>query len=237
MIVYHGTNKNFKNFDPKKILSGEGIAKRGHGFNFSDDYEVALHYLKNSTDKQGYIIHASIPEKEDMINLDETASNCCKYSLPELSYLIAEEQDIDLMSYFEDASNHDEVSFSYSDDRANLMFERILADANDNEAWEELHEFSPGYDWKTFKIILSKTTDFEFSDFSTGETLYNHLIHIFDSPEKTSSFFNKHSIYGTYSKETLSNNSGHSYVVFDKDNASIIKKEKIDFARKNKISF
>lgn len=48
-ILYHGSPVDFDHFDFSKISSGDGLAKYGWGFYFSDSKSTAIDYAKKLT--------------------------------------------------------------------------------------------------------------------------------------------------------------------------------------------
>jgi hypothetical protein len=230
MIVYHGTSEKFKNFEKEKIYSGEGVAKRGYGFNFSIDPEVAIHYFNSSGKDNGYIIKASVPDKDYLLNLDETVNKCLpNMTIYDFALELAKKEGVDLEDYFEQAMEDEDVSLSYSDNRAREMFERFVVDATDDEAMTELKEWSPGYDWKKFEKALSNYVDFEFdANWSTGESLYEHLTHTLGGTEKVAEFLSSLQIGGTYGHEPISKDeSAISVVVFNPSDINILERKEI----------
>lgn len=239
MIVYHGTPNKFEAFEKEKIYSGEGLAKRGYGFNFTIDPEVATHYFNSSGKDKGYLLKASVPDKEYLLNLDETVNNCLpNMTLYDFALELANKEGVDLEDYFEQAMEDEDVSLSYSDDRAREMFERFVVDATDDEAMTELKEWSPGYDWKIFEKALSNSVGFEFdANWATGESLYEHLTHQLGGTEKVAEFLSSLNIDGTYGHEPISKEkTAISVVVFNPSDINILEKKELksDFKKQSK---
>ena len=239
MIVYHGTPNNFKNFEKEKIYSGEGLAKRGYGFNFTIDPEVAIHYFNSSGKDEGYLIKASVPDKEYLLNLDETIENCLpNMSLYDFALELAEKEGVDIEEYFEEAMEDEGISMSFSDERAREMFEKFVVDATNDVAMSELKEWSPDYNWASFEKVLAKTVGFEFdSNFSTGESLYEHLTHALGGTEKVAEFLSSLHIEGTYGHEPISKDkSAISIVVFNPSDINILEKTELksDFKKQSR---
>ena len=63
-IVYHGTNRLFKEFDKSQFLTGEGYNIWGEGFYFALDKNIALEYAKTTSKR--YLISPSGEEQFDL---------------------------------------------------------------------------------------------------------------------------------------------------------------------------
>jgi len=213
------------------------VAKRGYGFNFTMDQDVAIHYFNCSGKDDGYLIKASIPDREYLLNLDETIENCLpNISLYDLALELGEKNGVVLDDFFDSAAEDEGVSMSYSDNRAQEMFERFVTDGTDSEALNELVEWSPEYDWSVFRKYLNEAVGFEFDkNCSTGEDLYDHISQMLGGTEKTASFLSDLNIKGTYGLENLSKiEDSISVVVFQPDDVSILDRKDIKFKNEKK---
>lgn len=59
IILYHGTQSNFKKFDYKYLSTGWGEQEYGYGFYLTDNYQCASDYSRG-----GHVIKVSVPDGE-----------------------------------------------------------------------------------------------------------------------------------------------------------------------------
>lgn len=221
MIAWHGTNKLFDKFDLTKIGSGEGCAKRGWGVNAACDPGVARYYMERLPGNTGYLLKLSVPDLEELISLDSSVESC----VGNLECLVSEYyklvSGVDIDDVFDAAAEDDDVSLSYSDDRAREMLNRILINTGDAEAWDELKEWSPGYEWDAFRSkICAHGLELD-PHFDTGLQFYTSLVS--GSANKTEqeicAWLSANGVKGTYGHEPINSNDKQndtiSLVVFD----------------------
>lgn len=216
MIAWHGTGKVFDRFESKYIGTGEGSAMRGIGFNFSLDRAVAEHYARRAAGHNQYVYKVHIPDLETLLPLDESVYE-------HLIFKLHETLGFDADAVFEEAQEHDEISFSFPDSRAQEAFSRVLIDARDDDAWDELEEWSPGYDWASVKAKLYEhSIEFDL-DAETNKSLYDAALERL-GPEKTIRFLREAGYYGTYSPEpeSVDMEQAISVVIFDEDDIKIL---------------
>lgn len=235
MKAWHGTDKKFERFDRSFIGTGEGVAARGKGFNATLEKSVAIHFMNCSPGPKGRLYEVAVPELEEMLSLDKHVSDLglCLESLARAVYMKHHGLDVDEM--FDEAACHDDISFSYSDERAEDMFSRLLLNAYDKEALEELMEWSPGYDWDdAVKRLGPGSLGLDIDD-DTGKQLYDVLKHVCGSEEAAQELLIEHRIYGTYGHEPIGSSDraldSTSLVVFREDDIKILRCLEIDRSR------
>lgn len=236
MKAWHGTNKKFDRFDPGFAGTGEGVAARGLGFNAACDKAVALHYLQCSPGPVGYLYEVAVPELDALLNLDATASvggTPCPVEVARAIYL--RHHDLDLDEVFDEAANHDDISFSYSDERAEEMFDRLILNVSDPEASEELREWSPGYDWDRVEALLAPANFGLDPDYDTGRQLYSAMIHACGSEGAAQKILLEHHVLGTYGSEPIASRDKSldsiSVAIFRADDITIIRCQEVDRTR------
>lgn len=230
MKLYHGTNNWFDEFDTSKVLSSEGIAKRGWGINLTETKYVADFYFKRTNAKSGYILEVETPDLNQFIDLNASISDMPIDAVSLIKAFHLEFSGKDLNDLFEEAQEHEDASYSYPTDRAEDYFDKlILGGSNEIEAIEELLEFSEGYDWGRAIEEIEKATLGLYED-ATGEDFYQGLkshAEFCGIPEsKMVGFLKEHGLVGTYGKETIGSNSiesdTKSFVVFSSKDAKIV---------------
>jgi hypothetical protein len=136
---------------------------------------------------------------------------------------------VDVDGLFEIAANDESLSMSYPEHRAERMWERVLVNAGDEEAWEELAEFSPGADWSGIrKRIHQSAIEFDVRT-DTNEQLYQCAVERLGA-EAAHALLERHGILGTYSHEPISEageQQALSLVVFDPKRIRILEVEPV----------
>jgi hypothetical protein len=175
MIAWHGTNKKFDRFSLSKVGTGEGCAIRGSGINAACEKSVALHYMERTPGEIGYLMKLDVPDLDNLINLDAPVSHCVADLESLVSAYYKASLGIDTDDVFDDAANDEGISYSYSDSRAQEMFQRVLINVNDHEAWEELKEWSPDYAWDRVQSkMMGGGLQLDMND-DTGLQLYRSM--------------------------------------------------------------
>lgn len=223
MRAFHGTHSQFDEFENKHISSGEGVAKRGHGFNFCMDKAVARYFADCAEGDTGWIAEVRIPDQTDLLDLDSPLLSAVR-DIDSLVSRLMSQHGITFGAIFVDASSHDQINMSYSDDRAEEMLRRLFINYRDNEAREELLEWSPGFDWDSLiQQLNSIGLELNINE-DTGEDLLKSLGAVFDhDDQRVNLFLLDCAIYGTFGKEPYSKDpDARSAVIFRASDITIM---------------
>jgi len=190
------------------ILSGEGVAKRGWGFNLALDPEVARHYANCAVGYTGYVAEVVVPEIDFLLDLDAPITSCVSGGF-DLNHILEDlhgrVSQVSFDDVLDEAEEHEDASMSYSRDRAEEMLYRLFAYSDDHEAAEELKEFSPGYDWSTVITKLGRTLVSIYPDQDTGQDLLETVYRAYNGDhDKANGFLYEHNIHGTIGDEPIS---------------------------------
>jgi len=207
MKAYHGTGVKFDKFEDSKILSGEGLAKRGWGFNFSLDRGVAEHFADCAAGYEKYVIEAVIPNPEELFFLEESLESCLPASVNFDDFL---DQYYEIGAgvtpddIFDDAAEQEDISMSVPDHLAQEAFRRILLNMNDDEAADLLREWSPSYDWDRVLAHPSMYDPGLVKDENNGADLLEAITNTMGGPDHAARFLAAQGIYGTIGSDPIS---------------------------------
>lgn len=220
MIAWHGSDRRFTHFAPEHIGTGEAAAKRGIGFNFTLDPDVARHYAGRGASTMLYLYELAIPDEDELLDLDAPIEGN-EYLVFELHSALGLDHD----AIFEEAAADEGISMSYPDERAEAMWERVLLNVADEEAWEELREWSPGGDWASIRSQVDANAIGFDPRTDTLADFYAAALSRLENPEALHALLRYHGIRGTIGSEPISevdDERARSGVVFSTDDIRIV---------------
>lgn len=234
MKLYHGTDREFDKFSNEYIGSSEGSAKRGHGINLAQDRSVSEYYIERTNAEKGYLLTVSVPEMDEFIDLDDSILKLPHPVEDTLYSFTLKYLGEDIYNGLEEARYDEGVNYNYSEERAEDMFSRVILNSNDHEAWEELEEFSPDYDWSETKALLDKVS-LQLDVLDSGKDFYEGMVAngkaLSIDEAEICKFLDHLGISGTFGSEPINSESQEldtkSFVVFSESKAQIVDREVI----------
>ena len=224
LTAYHGTGANIEAFSLKNVGEGEGVNKYGYGLYFTSDEDIARYYANRSGSKGKVYTVDLFDRKPTLFNWDEGVN----FQEAVRMSKIINGTDIINQIYQENIQNisaHDKPRF---DD----LFNMLLFDQNNIEAWENIKELNEDYDWNIFEKALEKA-GFEFDNNDTNDSLYNYLSSLFQSDKRASDFLNRLGYDGIIYKSFELGNTVDNYVVFMEADIAIISEEDLGDENEN----
>jgi hypothetical protein len=219
VTAYHGTSANFNKFNITKVGTGESSAKYGYGLYFTTEESVAEYYADRAA-TTAFVYEVDLFNKRpNLIEFDIPLSSSIGVdTLADMSKVLNGAKIIDAI--------YNKTSALSKDRNFDELFQRVLVNLTDNEAWDNLKDSVPKFNWDKFYDILKKA-DFElYPEEETYYTLYQTLNHVLGNGLKIVKFLKQFGIDGVIVDGTESDEA-KTIVVFDDKDIRIVGKKVI----------